>query len=234
MMKSILITFITLTTALNSFSQQVDLRKKIDITGLAEQEITPDEIYMGISLKEYFTDNSNKKKVSIAELEKQLQGAVTKAGIAQEDFMINNVSSYNYVLEKKKNPGFLARKQYRLKVSDLNKFNSIINAIDAKGIESTNVDSYSHSKLDVFKNDLKLKALKNAKEKAKFMVEGIGEQLGGVLDIQEVNNEYFPQPMMYKREMMAMSDAAAPAPEPEIDFKKIKISCQVKAVFEIR
>ncbi len=233
-MKRILITFIALTTAINSFSQQVDLRKKIEITGLAEQEITPDEIYMGIALKEYFTDNSNKKKVSIDALEKQLQDAVTKAGIAQSDFMINNVSSYNYVLEKKRNPGFLARKQYRLKVADLNKFNNIISAIDAKGIESTNVESYSHSKLEQFRSDLKLKALKNAKEKAKFLVEGISEQLGGVLDIQEVNNEYFPQPMMYKREMMAMSDTAAPAPEPEIDFKKIKLSYQMKAVFEIK
>ena len=41
--------------SLSAFAQQVDLRKKITVSGLAEAEVTPDIIYVGISLREYLS-----------------------------------------------------------------------------------------------------------------------------------------------------------------------------------
>lgn len=230
-MKKIFATLLLAGTFLSGFSQVLDTRKKIEVTGAAEQEITPDEIYIAISLQEYMT--STKKKISIEELEKQLQTAVIKAGIANDDFMINNISAYQNYWEKKRNPMFLASKQYTLKVKDLNKLNSIISAVDPKGVAYTNVESYTHSKLEMYKRDLKVKALQNAKEKANSLLMGIGEKMGGALDIQEIYNEYIPQPMY--RGMMAKAESMdAVASMPDIDFKKIKLNYQIRAVFEIK
>ncbi len=232
-MKKFILSTLIACTFLTGFTQVLDTRKKIEVTGAAEQEITPDEIYVAISLQEYMT--SNKKKISIDDLEKQLQTAVIKAGIANADFMINNISSYQNYWEKKRNPMFLASKQYTLKLKDLNKLNDIISAVDAKGVAYTNVESYSHSKLEMFKKDLKLKALQNAKEKANFLLSGIGEKMGGAIDIQEIYNEYTPQPMYRTMAMKGeMAQQDAPAPMPDIDFKKIKLSYQIRAVFEIK
>ena len=230
-MKKLIFTTAIALTFLTGFSQILDTRKKIEVTGAAEQEITPDEIFIAISLQEYMT--TNKKKVSIEELEKQLQTAVMKAGIANTDFMINNISSYQNYWEKKKNPMFLASKQYTLKVKDLTKLNDIISAVDPKGIAYTNVESYSHSKLDTYKKDLKIKALQNAKEKANSLLNGIGEKMGGAMDIQEIYNEYTPQPM-YRNNMMKTQSAEDATVMPDIDFKKIKLSYQIRAVFEIK
>src|SRR5690606_18805946 len=141
-----------------AFAQQLDTRRRIEVTGSAETEVTPDIIYLGISLKEYFRDNNNKRKVDIETLERQLQSAVLKSGIPAENFMINNISSYNYNWEKKKNPDFLAKKQYRIKVTDLTKLNQILAAVDPKGIEYTNIESYDYSKIESVKRDLKIKA----------------------------------------------------------------------------
>lgn len=232
-MKKIILSVLIVSTFLTGFTQVLDTRKKIEVTGAAEQEITPDEIYVGISLQEYLT--TNKKKISIHDLEKQLQTAVIKASIANADFMINNISAYQNYWQKKRNPMFLASKQYTLKLKDLNKLNDIISAVDAKGVAFTNVESYSHSKLETYKKDLKLKALQNAKEKASFLLIGIGEKMGGAMDIQEIYNEYTPQSMyrtMAIKSEMAQQDA--PATMPEIDFKKIKLSYQIRAVFEIK
>jgi uncharacterized protein YggE len=231
-MKKLILTTVIALTFLSGFSQVLDTRKKIEVTGAAEQEITPDEIYVGISLQEYMT--TNKKKVSIEELEKQLQSAVMKAGIANTDFTINNISSYQNYWEKKKNPMFLASKQYTLKVKDLTKLNDIISAVDQRGIASTNVESYTHSKLETYKKDLKVKALQNAKDKAASLLSGIGEKMGGAIDIQEIYNEYTPQPMYRNTMMMKTQSADESAPMPDIDFKKIKLSYQVRAVFEIK
>ncbi|RYE26904.1 MAG: DUF541 domain-containing protein [Sphingobacteriaceae bacterium] len=213
--------------AVSAFAQNVDLRRKITVTGNAETEVTPDIIYFNISLKEYL---NGKTKVSISTLESQLQKAVNDAGIPKADFTISNLSAYNYVPEKKKNQDFLASKQYRLKLHDLNKINKILDAVDDKGIQSTGIDGYDYSGIEALKSDLKLKALKNAQAKASFLLNGIGEKLGGAIDIQEINNEPMQQPVF--RSMM-MKTASADATEPDIDFKKIKLNYQVQAVFEI-
>ncbi len=216
--------------SVSAMAQQVDLRKKIHVSGTAETEVTPDIIYIGISLKEYFKDNNSKKKVEITELENQLIAAVLKAGIAKEDLMINNVSSYNYATEKKKNPDFLASKQYRLKVADLNKFNQIMESIDAKGVAFTNIESYDYSKMDALKKDLKIKALMAAKEKATYMVTALGEKLGGVIEIQDGGDNAI-QPVY--RNYMMKAEMADAAPAQEIDFKKIKLNFTVNVVFQI-
>ena len=210
-----------------AFAQNVDLRRKIEVTGTAEQEVTPDIINVSISLQEYM---NGKTRITIDQLESQLESAVKDAGIAMSDFTINNVSAYNNTYQKKKNPDFLASKQYGIKFHDLNKFNQILSKIDPKGIQSTNIDSYDYSKVDMLKNELKLKALLAAKDKATFLLSGIGEKLGGPINISESDNSNYPQPrMMYKS--MAVS-AAAPA-ESDIDFKKIKLSFQINVIFEI-
>jgi len=223
--------------SLSASAQQVDLRKKISVSGTSEMEVTPDIIYLSISLKEYLKDNNSKKKVDITTLENQLFAAVQKAGLDKDNLTINDLSSYNYATEKKKNPDFLASKQYRLKVTDLNKWNDIISAVDPKGVAYTNIESYDYSKIESLKKDLKVKALQAAKVKATYLVEALGDKLGSVIDIQEVNNEQYPQPPMYRASMMmksSMADSGAEAAPAEIDFKKIKLSYTMNTVFEIK
>jgi uncharacterized protein YggE len=221
--------------SISAMAQQVDLRKKITVSGTAEQEVTPDIIYLSISLKEYLKDGNSKKKVEITDLENQLFNAIQKAGLAKENLTINSLSSYNTVAEKKKNPEFLVAKQYRLKVTDLNKWNEIIGSVDPKGVAYTNIESYDYSKIEVLKKELKIKALQAAKLKATYLVEALGDKLGSVIDIQEVNNESYPQPVYRTNMMMARSAVAdESAAAPEIDFKKIKLSYIMNTVFEIQ
>lgn len=221
--------------SVNAWAQQVDLRKKITVTGSAEAEVTPDIIYLGISLKEYLKDNNSKRKIEITTLENQLYAAIVKAGIAKENLTINNLYAYSYATEKKKNPDFLASKQYRLKLTDLNKFNEIIEAIDAKGIAFTNIESYDYSKIESLKKELKIKAILAAKNKANYLVEALGDKLGNIIDVQEIGDNNYPQPMYSANVMMDMksvgNEAAAPA---ELDFKKIKFNFVIQTVFEIK
>lgn len=236
-MKKFIVIVLLTAVAFSGYAQNVDTRRKIEVSGSAEAEVTPDIIYVGISLKEFFRDNANKKKVEIEELERQLQKAVLDAGIPKENFTINNISSYNYAFEKKKNPEFLARKQYRIKVTDLNKFNQILSAVEPRGVEYTNIESYDYSKMESLKQELKIRALKAAKDKALYLAGALDDKVGDALDIQEINNEYYPQPMYRANTAMSMDkgmSTAEMAPMPDIDFKKIKLNYQMRAVFELK
>ena len=216
-------TFVALTFA--AYAQNVDLRRKIEVSGTAEQEVTPDIINVTISLQEYM---NGKTKITIDQLEGQLENAVKDAGIAKEDFTINNISSFNNYDQKKKAPDFLAGKQYSIRFHDLNKFDQILSLVDPKGISSTNIDSYDYSKMADVKRQLKIQALLAAKEKATYLLTSIGEKLGGVIDITEVeNNVMFPS---FANKSLAYN---AIQPAADIDFKKIKLNYQINAVFEI-
>ena len=138
-MKKLFILAVLLICTCGVFAQNVDLRRKIEVTGIAEKEVTPDIINVSISLQEYL---DGKKKTTIDQLENQLENAVKDAGIPKDDFTISNVSAWNNTWQKKKNPDFLASKQYMLRLHALNKFNQIMSKIDPKCIQSTNIDSY--------------------------------------------------------------------------------------------
>ena len=210
-------------------AQTLDLRRKIEVTGTAEIEVTPDIIYISISLKEYM---DGKKKVGIETLERALQTAVLKVDIPKENFMVNDIASYNFAWDRK-SPDYLASKQYRIKVSDLSKWNQLLAGVDARGVQYSAIESYDYSKLEAVKKELKIQALKVAREKAVYLAEAVGEKVGMALEINEQSNEGYSQPM-YRTQMAMKTDAAGGEAMPDIDFKKIKLTAQIRAVFELK
>jgi len=227
-MKKLLIVAALSLCSYGAFAQNVDLRRKIEVTGIAEKEVTPDIINVTISLQEYL---DGKKKTTINQLENQLESAVKSAGIVKEDFTISNVSAWNNSLQKKKNPDFLASKQYSIRFHDLNKFNEILGKVDPKGIQATYVESYDYSKMPQLKQELKIQALLSAKEKATYLLNSINEKVGRPINITETDNSNFPSPRpMYMAKAVNLN--AAPD-DSDIDIKPIKLSFQVQAIFEI-
>lgn len=217
---------------LSLFAQTIDTRRKIEVVGNAESEIVPDIIYVAISLQEYF--NGNRKMADINELEKQLQNAVIKAGIPKENLTVNNVSSYNYAWEKKKNPNFAASKQYRLKLSDISKFNEIISSIDPKAVQSTHIESYEHSKIAQYKKELRKKALEAAREKAQYLAETLDDTLGDALEVSVTDSDSNPvQPVYANTILRYKSEDAADASPADIAFQTIKLNASVRVVFQL-
>ncbi|ATL46903.1 SIMPL domain-containing protein [Chitinophaga caeni] len=226
-----------LSTAVMAQTENQKPVKKIEVNGSAEMEITPDEIYVSITLREY--KKKNGRKVTITTLEQQLQKAVNEAGIPKENFTIENVFGYNsdyWWRKKKDDEEFMARKQYRLKVGDLNKINAIMAKVDDDGIESVNVSSYTSSKMEEYRKEVKIKALQAAKAKAGYLLSGIGENLGGVIEVREVNTDNYSdvRPVAMYANTMARKAEAADVPDSDISFKTIKIRAEVYAVFGIK
>jgi len=225
--------------AFASTAQQVIVEKpqpkKIEVTGSAEQEVLPDEIYVSVTLREYFKDKDNKNKVDIMTLEKQLQKGIEEAGIAKENFTVGNINGYREWFGKKKPTIFLESKNYVIKVANLYKIDGIIAKVDDKGVASTNIERFEYSKIEQLRKEIKIKALQAAKDKAKYLLEGIGEQLGEALEIYEIDNGYAPAPM-YSNMMMksARVEAADAMPESTIDVQKIKVRYEMKTVFRIK
>lgn len=236
-MKKVMLLAAGLFFALSTFAQQADNKqvKKIEVNGSAEIEITPDELNLDISLKEYL---KGKTKVDITTLEKQLVKAIADAGLPKETLTIENVNGFNneFFLRKKKDPvEFMTRKQYRLKLTRLDKINDILGAIDAEGVESTRIASYTSSKMDQYRKEVKIKAMKAAKEKAEYMLGAIGNSIDGIIEVQEISTDNYTdyRPQIMANAMYKSADAVGGG-APEIDFKSIKVRAEVRTVFSIK
>jgi uncharacterized protein YggE len=106
--------------------------------------------------------------------------------------------------------------------------------LDNKGIHHIYLQRTSHSKIEEYRQKVKIDALKAAKEKAKLMLESIGEQMGEVMFIKETGNDaYYPM----QRAMLsnvAMDGSMPQELANEFDVQKIKIRYEVMATFRIK
>ncbi len=210
--------------------------RSISVSGKAEREVLPDEIYFDISLREYSTKSGS--KFMISELEKQLVAAVKKAGIAAENLTVQNVYGYNYNYGKKEeNREFMARKQFQLQLSNGTMLNQILSQLDPKSIEYSRISQYTHSKIKEIEQELQIEAVKNAKAKAEALLNPLGEKLGRVIEVQENRPGY--QPVYYFKNQnnnmrsMAMMDESSNM-ESNVEFQKIKVEAEVNIVFSIQ
>lgn len=216
-----------------------DFSRKVSTRGYAEREVTPDIVYLSISLREYFVDGNTKKKITIESLEKQLFDAAMQIGVKKEDFTIQNIYSYNYDTKKKGNSELLQAKQYRIKISNLNGLNSMLDKVDAKGIQSTSIGGYDHSQKRQIEKELKIAAVQDARTNAEIIASATGDTIGKVLAINDNSsfgwNDIMPSPRAYsvaRAEMAA--DAGSIEPSLDISVRPIKLTCNIDGVFELQ
>ena len=211
---------------------QPPVQKSITVTGTSEMEIVPDEIYFRVVLKEYLKD---KTKMPLDKLEKELSQAVLASGVKQEDFMVEQVYGQRWSQKKYKDAELYSSKSYIIKVSDPAKIDEILDKINPESIESVMIRNYDHSKIQEYKKQLKIEAVKAAKVKATYLLEAINERIGEALEITEYDAQTYSQPMYrtYAQSNVAY-DAVGGTEGDSIGFQKIKLQFQVTAKFAIK
>lgn len=238
-MKKILTVLVLFTAVFTAQAQNslMENSRRVSTRGYAEREVTPDIIYLSISLKEYYQDGNTKRKVSIETLEKQLFDAAMKNGVKKEDFTIQNIYSYN-AETKKKNNELLQSRQYRIKVTNLNNLNKMMDEVDAKGLQSTSIAGYDHSQKRQIEKELKTAAVKDARTNADILASADGGTVGKALMINDnsnVNwNEIMPQPRMYAMAKTANAEMDGAGTGLDLDIRPIKLTCNIDAVFELK
>ncbi len=223
----------------NAQTTNYEYSRKVSTRGYAEREVTPDIVYLSISLKEFYMDGNLKKRVFIETLEKQLYDAAMAIGIKKEDFTIQNIYSYNYD-SKKKNNELLQAKQYRIKVTNLNGINEMLDKVDPRGLESTSISGYDHSQKRQIEKELKIAAVEDARANAEIIASATGDAIGKALAINDNSsfgwNDIMPAPRAYasmaKLELQSADGGMDQALD--ISVRPIKLTCNIDGVFELK
>jgi uncharacterized protein len=228
---------ITLLTT-HAFSQDVTKQKSINVSGSAEMEVVPDEIYVLVELREY--DKKGGGKIDIDAIKNDFLKAALSVGIPQTDISVQSYQGWDgnywiYRKNKKKNPDLKASITYQVKLATTKKMDELVQKLDDEATQNFYISRVSHSKVEEFKKQLKIQAVKAAKEKAIYLADAIGEKAGEALTINEPNEiTTYPQPVYANRMMKAEAMDAGQSAAPEVDFKKIKLKFEVNAVFALK
>lgn len=177
-----------LSTAFASIAQEKQADHSIKVFGTAEMEIVPDEIYMSLTLKEYTKD---KRKFTVEELEKNLVNYIEKVTLTdKKEIKMDNMSAY-MINMKRKNKDEVISKSYDIKFKNPQQVYQVYTVMDSLGISNAYVSKYSHSKMDEYKKQVKINAIKAARDKANYLLEAISEKAGKALSVTETSGNVF-------------------------------------------
>jgi uncharacterized protein YggE len=242
-MKNLIIAVIALFGFLTVSAQDNSkLPRTINVNGSAEMEVVPDEIYVQVDLREY--DKKGVGKIDIESIKNKFLTAAKSIGLSETDLSVQGYSGWDgniwyYKKNKKQNPDMKAGITYWVKVNSTSKMDELVNKLDDEATTNFFIAKVSHSKIQEFKKQLKIQAIKAAKDKAGYLAEAIGEKVGETITINEPNEVGYYPPVYRNRvanQSMAVEgnmagDAAAPM---NVDFKKIKLQFDVNVVFGLK
>ncbi|MEO5570413.1 MAG: SIMPL domain-containing protein [Bacteroidia bacterium] len=214
-----------------------DKIKKIEVTGSAEMEVVPDEIYIGIALQEYY--DKQKTKMTIDAISKNFLTVCEKAGITKDRIEVQNMSGFDntswwYTKRKKEQPDLLQSTSYIIKFSVPAEVDKMVNMLDDNATNNVYVNKTSSSKETEFRKQLKIQALQNAKAKAQYLLEGVGEKAGGLLYVKEIESNDGPVFKNYAIANSMMASGGEASANEGLNFKKIKYRFEVEAHFAIQ
>lgn len=201
----------------------------IEVTGLAKIELTPDEIFLNVTINE----EDNKGKESMEQLEKDMIKKLKEIGIdTEKDLAVLDFTS-NFKDYWLKQADIFTSKTFQIIAHDGRTVGRIFQELEKLNISNISIEKLDHSEIEKHRRQVKIEAVKAAKEKAEAMTSAIGLTAGKALYIQEIDNYYAPRTMMKKANYAMSVRESADTDVPDIDFEKIKLEYKVIARFAI-
>jgi uncharacterized protein YggE len=230
-----LATMLLLTIVSTTGVAQNIIQPYVDISSNATREVTPDEIYLRITIKE----SDYKGKKSLEEMLDAMIGALKTNRIDIPECLSLNYmgSDVSYKLFSKSiKPKTEAT--YTLKLYDATIMQQVIASLEKRQISDIQLSQVKFTKEQELKNEMAIEAMQQAQSEARVLAGAIGQEIGKAISINSWMNSGQTQPRLYKaRANMVLEDAVAneeTVSSPVISIGKITYSFNVNVRFELK
>lgn len=153
----------------------------IEVNGYAELDVVPDEIYISITLKEYM---DGREKVTIAQQEERMMTKLKEADASMSNLSVSNANG-DFVRVRWNKKDVLTSKEFELKVGTAEEAGKVFQAMEDVEYIYLHIQRVWHSKMEELKTQVHKQAMRNAKEKATYLLAELGKSCGGPLRISE-------------------------------------------------
>lgn len=207
----------------------------IEVSGSAERLITPNEFTFKITLAERM---EKKEKITIEQQEALLRTELNRLGVdAAKDLSIFDISSTYF--RQKKVRDVLGMKDFRLKIRDLKQIAQLQELADRINISRLDLIDTEHSEITRLRREVKMDAMRAAKDKAEYLLGSIGRKAGIPVYIKEEPDEtptYQLSGLNSNSTMVANfrgTRETSEAEDTELSFAPIRLRYVIHAKFEI-
>jgi uncharacterized protein YggE len=209
---------------------QVQEPPYIEIQASAEKEVVPDQIYVMIAL---FEIQDGRKSIKLAEQESKLKSIVKSLGLPLSNLSLYNAQANYGNINMWGKKEVIDRKYYSLKVSNAETIGKLYEELNKIYINEAYIYKSEYSQKDSLLQDLRIEAMRKAKNQANVMTRAIGSKVGKPLIIRE-QQEYYP--VAYENAMMTKGlyeteDAVSSNLSESMEYKPLKISLSVYVKF---
>ncbi|MCV9388098.1 SIMPL domain-containing protein [Reichenbachiella ulvae] len=235
-MKSYLVLILFAFYSLHAFSQEgsknfID-QNYIEVIGMAEKEIMPNEIY----LKVVISEKDNKAKESLEQLESKMINKLEGIGLdIEKQLSIQDLGS-NFQFYFLLKTDIFSTREYEILVYDAHSAAKVIVGLEEVGISNISISKMDHNDLESITMDLKQEAILNAKKKADKLSQALGQKAGRAIYIFEMDEADLSQVLSGRvaglRIRGASSIYGSSAPKAaNVNFDKIKIKSKIQVRF---
>jgi uncharacterized protein YggE len=220
-LKTILLGVLIFATSLVSIAQTENKTRIINMTGNAELDAKPDQIFVNVTLQEY---NGSSQ---IDAIEENFLESAYKLGFEKQDVKVKNVYGYQS-WNNRKREGFRASKTYTIFLRDDKKLNRLLESLDDKSVTNIYTEKMESSREKEIESELRKLAIKDAMEKAMDYLSVTNDKLGPLLML---NEQSYNAPMYNRMEAMSMDKSSGSMTSP--DFNDVTYKASVNVQFEI-
>lgn len=196
----------------------------IEVTGIAEMEVEPDEIIFSIGIK------ANDKN-ELATAEKNMVEVLKKNNVNEKDINFQSMYQNSYSKTMK------FTKSFKFKASTKTAISQLFEDLNQKWVSSINISEIKNTKIADYKKEVKIKALKAAKDKADYLLESIGKKAGIPMEITEIEDytSDIVMPRYYAQAKVANLSLDAASDDNQFsNIENIKLKYSIKTKYEIQ
>lgn len=224
-MKRMMIVVAALLMASPLFAQQKTFLDQpyIEVTGRAEMEVAPDEIYVLITINE----QDSKGKTTVLQQEKDMVRRLKDLGIDVDKKLVVQ-DMMNAQLKK----DVATSKSYMLEVNSATQLAHVFQALQTIGISDAAVERTDVSNMDELRQQVRGASAKAARQNAEILAAVLGQKVGKAIFVQD--NSYYSRPysnVVLTRTMKVADAGVAATAAPTLEFQKITIDHSVLVRF---
>jgi uncharacterized protein len=206
------------------------------VTGTGKVSVTPDiaSVTAGVRAQgntvKQAQDDMNKAINTVTD-------AIKKLGIDGKDIKTTNYNinpTYDYTNSKQRITGYTASSNLEIKIKNMEKANTVIDAATANGANSVSGIQFDVADKSKAEKEARELAVTEAKEKAKNASQIGGFTLGRIINYQENFNGTVPRPMYAAMEKSIGMGAADSAPTTQVESGSQEVSVTVTLSYEIK
>ena len=217
-----------------SLNTKAQTPPQIEMRATAERQVTPNEIYVTITIKE----SDYKGKKTLQEMQNRMIGVLKQNRIDIPEALSLNYMGSNVsykVFSSKIHPKSEAT--YQLKFNDATIMQKVIYDLEEVDISNIELTRTKYTNDEALITELGVEAIKKAQVQARAYAGVLGQEIGKAISINSWTSQNNPEPRLYKsRAMVSLDENAVDEAgiEPQISIGKINYGVTVTVIFELK